>query len=64
MATSHRAPRSTKGETRVIVDLILSHGAIEPARAWAIGFDPADYDRAQRRRTIGSAATRARCAST
>ena len=56
MATSHRAPRSTKGETRVIVDLILSHGAIEPARAWVIGFDPADYDRAQRRRTTGTAA--------
>ncbi len=59
MAISHRTRRSTKGEIQVFVSLILALGAVEPAQAQSVGFDPADYGRAQLplRQTIGDAAT-------
>ena len=59
MATSHWTRRSTKGETWVFFSLILALGATEPARAQSVGFDPADYGRAQLplRQTTGDAAT-------
>jgi hypothetical protein len=59
MAISHRTRRSTKGEIRVFVSLILALGAAEPARSQSVGFDPADYGRAQLplRQTTGDAAT-------